>query len=190
MHYLERLSQYLLVLGIPGLFLISLLDSAAVPIVGGADAFIILLAWQRPVLFPVIALAAAVGSALGCLVLYRIGRAGGRLALSRIAPEKREWVKEKVESNAFWAVFLAVTVPPPFPTKPVILTAGVFRTPLTAFSIAVLTGRLVRFTAMAYLGARFGNQAAQVIKSHYLAVLLAVVAVALLILLIRRFRDR
>ena len=66
---MDGLRDTLLVLGLPGLFLIALLDSAGVPLPGGVDIILLLLAWQQPSLFLVIALTAAVGSTLGCLVL-------------------------------------------------------------------------------------------------------------------------
>ena len=187
MRFLERLSQSLMLLGIPGLFAIALLDSAAIPLVGGPDGFVILLAWQRPAQSLWIVLAASLGSMLGCLILYRIARAGGEKLLVRTAPDKQEWVKRQVEKNGFLAVFLGVIVPPPFPTKPIILAAGAFRTPLASFITAVGSGRLIRYSFMAYLGSRFGNQAAQVIRSHYPAVLLSLAGLALLIVLVRRF---
>jgi membrane protein YqaA with SNARE-associated domain len=185
--FLERLSQSLMLLGIPGLFATALLDSAAIPLVGGPDGIVIFLAWQRPAQSPWIVLAAALGSMLGCLILYRIARAGGEMVLSRTAPRKQEWVKRQVEKNGFLMVFLGVIVPPPFPTKPIILAAGAFRTPLASFTAAVGAGRLIRYSFMAYLGSWFGNRAAQVIRSHYLAVLLSLAGLALLIVLMRRF---
>lgn len=191
MQSLQRLTHYLLMLGIPGVFAVSLLDAAAIPMVGGPDALVILLAWQRPAQLPWIVLAAALGSTIGCAILYRIGRAGGDLALSRLAQRKQDWVKKQVENNAFLAVFLGVTVPPPFPTKPVILAAGLFRVPWVSFSAAVLIGRLLRYSVTAYLGFRFGDQAAQIIKSRYPTILLALAGLALLILLTcRLLRSR
>jgi len=188
--YLQRLSQNLLMLGIPGLCFIALLDSAAIPMAGGPDAFIILLAWQRPAQFLWIALAASLGSVIGCLILYRIALAGGTVVLASISPKKQEWVKNKIERNAFWAVLLAVIAPPPFPTKPIILAAGVFRVPLTSFTFAVLLGRLVRYTAFAYLAARLGDQTASVIRSHYPIILLALAVIACLVLLSRKLQSK
>jgi membrane protein YqaA with SNARE-associated domain len=189
-HYLQRLGHHLLVLGIPGLFLIALLDSAAIPMAGGPDAFIILLAWQRPAHFLWIAVTASFGSVIGCLILYRIALAGGTMVLTHISPERQEWVKQRIEGNAFWAVLLAVMAPPPFPTKPVILAAGVFRVPLTSFTFAVLLGRLVRYTAFAYLAARLGDQTASVIRSHYPIILLALAVIACLVLLSRKLQSK
>ena len=190
MKILERLGQYLLVLGVPGLFLIALLDSAAIPMVGGPDAVILLLSWRHPSQLPAIVLAAAIGSLLGCLILYRIGRTAGRLVLERFSKEKQTRVMRLIERNATWAVFLSVTMPPPFPTKPMILAAGVFRTPLTAFGGAVFAGRLIRFSLLAWLGARFGDQAAQMIKAHYFTIIVAVIGIALVVLLFRRLRRK
>jgi membrane protein YqaA with SNARE-associated domain len=185
--FLVRLKEYLLLFGIPGLFVISLLDSAAIPMVGGPDGVVILLSWQRPAQIPYFVLAAAAGSVIGCLILYRIGRAGGELAFARISPKKREAVRRYVEANGFLAVFLGVIAPPPFPTKPIILAAGIFRTPLISFLSAAVAGRVVRYAFMAYLGYRFGDQAAQVIRDHYPAILISMAGLAVLILIARRF---
>jgi membrane protein YqaA with SNARE-associated domain len=184
--FFQRLSQHLLVLGIPGLFFVALLDSAAIPMPGGPDAFVILLSWQRPAYFLWIALVAALGSFSGCLILYKIGHAGGALAMARISPRRQEWIKRKIEDNSFLAVFLAVLAPPPFPTKPVILAAGVLRIPVVSFMTAVLTGRLVRYVAVGYLAAHLGDQTARVIRSHYPAILLGLAGIALLFMLGRR----
>ncbi len=188
MHFLERLSQYLVLLGLPGLFLIALLDSAAVPMVGGPDAILILLSWRYPHRLAALVVAAAAGSTIGCLILYRIARMGGQLALAKLATAKRDRVMRLIERNSVWAVFGSVMMPPPFPTKPVILAAGAFGAPLFPFTVAVVAGRLVRYLVLAWLGARFGNQAAQVVRAHYPAILVALAGIALTTLLIRRLR--
>lgn len=186
-NYLERLSRYLLLLGIPGLFAVALLDSAAIPMVGGPDGIIILLAWRRPAQMLWIVLSAAAGSTAGCWILYRIARVGGEAALARTRQKTQSWVKRQVEKNGFLAVFLGVIAPPPFPTKPVILAAGIFRTPLVPFLTAVFFGRLLRYGVVAYLGSRFGDHAAQIIKGHFLEALLILAGFVLLLLLLRKF---
>jgi len=187
---LNCLKQYLLTLGIPGIFLIALLDSAAVPLVGGPDAVVLLLSWQKPVQLPLIVLAAVLGSTLGCLVLYRIGRAGGELALARFTPEKRIWVKEKIDRNALWAVITAVLAPPPFPTKLVILAAGAFNVSWGRLTVGVLAGRLVRYLVAGYLGARFGDQAAEILKEQYPTISLVLIVGVMLFILLRRVRRK
>jgi membrane protein YqaA with SNARE-associated domain len=187
---LERLNKYLLLWGIPGLLAIAFFDSAAVPMMGGPDLVVLLLAWQRPMQSLLIVLAAAIGSTLGCLVLYRVGRAGGELALSRFSPERRAWAKEKLDRNVFMAVAAGVAAPPPFPTKFVILAAGAFRVRQVSFANGVLVGRLVRYSVLAYLGARYGDQAANVFKGQSPYLWLALLAAVILIAAWRYFRPR
>jgi membrane protein YqaA with SNARE-associated domain len=187
---LKRLNSYLVIMGIPGLLVISFLDSAAIPIPGGPDAIILLLSWQRPVLTYLIVLAATVGSTLGCLVLYSIGQKGGEKALSRFNPERISWIERKMKKHAFWAIVASVLAPPPFPTKLVILAAGVLRTSRFSFTAGVFAGRLLRFSLVGYLAARFGDRAAQILKERYPAISLVLIACVLLIILIRNLRSR
>jgi membrane protein YqaA with SNARE-associated domain len=177
-------------MGIPGLFAISFLDSAAVPLAGGPDAVILLLAWRRPALTFFIALAATVGSTLGCLVLYGIGQKGGEKALARFNPEKAARIERKMQEHGIWAVIAAVLAPPPFPTKIVVLAAGVLQIGKGRFAAGVFAGRLVRYMLVAYLGAQFGDGAAQVLKDHYPAVSLFLIGGILLIVLIRSLKNR
>jgi len=186
---LKKLSEYLLLAGIPGLFAIAFLDSAAVPMAGGPDAVLLLLSWQRPALVPAIVAAAALGSTLGCLVLYAIGRKGGESVLARFGPERSAWVRRKMDEYGAGAVFVSVLAPPPFPTKPVILAAGVLQTPRVRFAIAVLAGRVLRYGIEGYLGARFGDQAAAVLRQNSPAAGLALAALVLAGLLVRHLRK-
>jgi membrane protein YqaA with SNARE-associated domain len=189
LRFLDRLSNYLVLMGIPGLLAIAFLDSAAVPMVGGPDAIVVLLAWQRPSLVWLIALAGALGSTLGCLVLYSIGRKGGERALSRFGPSKVEWVKRKMDEYGVWAVFASVLAPPPFPTKPVILAAGVLQTGKAGFTASVLVGRFARYFLAAYLGARFGERAAQVLKANYPLISIVLIALIFVVYIVRYLRN-
>lgn len=187
---LEAIKNYLLTLGIPGLFLISFLDSAGVPLPGGVDLVVMLLSWQRPALFFLVALAAAVGSTVGCFVLYRIARTGGDAMMSRFPADRQEWVKEKVRRNEALAVLVAMLGPPPFPTKLFILVAGVVRMDWRRFVVAVFFGRLIRFLGEAYLAVKLGDRAAETLKDHYPAIAGALLAGAVLYLLLRRLTSR
>jgi membrane protein YqaA with SNARE-associated domain len=184
-----RWGQQLAALGIPGLFAIALLDSAAIPIVGGAEALTMVLAWREPARLPWIVLAGALGSTIGAFVIYRVGRAGGDLALSRLAAGKRERLQRLVTRHAFWALMVGVLLPPPFPIKPLVLAAGVAGTRLAVFAASVFTGRLLRYSALGYLGFRFGDRAAQAVADYYPQMLLAVAVLVLLFLAARSIRS-
>lgn len=187
---LTRLNRYLIVMGIPGLLAISFLDSAAVPLAGGPDAVIMLLSWKDPRLAYLIGLVATVGSTLGCLVLYGIGRKGGEKALSRFSPERIARIEERMRRHSFWVICGSVVAPPPFPTKLVILAAGVLRTGRWRVSAAVFAGRLVRYTLLAYLAANFGDRAAELLKEQYPTVSMVLIACVLLVVVIRLLRNR
>ncbi len=177
-------------MGIPGLLAISFLDSAAVPLTGGPDAVVLLLAWRRPALTYLIVLAATAGSTLGCMVLYSFGQKGGEKALSRFSPERIERVERKMREYGVWAIIAAVLAPPPFPTKLVVLAAGVLHTGKARFASGVFFGRLARYAFLGYLGARFGDHAAQVMRDHYPEISLLLIGGILVVLLVRSFRGR
>jgi membrane protein YqaA with SNARE-associated domain len=188
--FLNRLNAYLLVMGIPGLLAISFLDSAAIPLAGGPDAVILLLSWRRPSLTYLIVLAATVGSTLGCMVLYGIGERGGEAALARFNPAKTAWARAKMSEHAMWAVIASVVAPPPFPTKLVIFSAGVLKTGRVQFAAGVFLGRLMRYSLLGYLAARFGDQAALILKARYPTIFLVLVSGIILIVLVRSLRRR
>jgi membrane protein YqaA with SNARE-associated domain len=187
---LEAIKTHLLALGIPGLLLISFLDSAGVPLPGGVDLVVMLLSWQRPALFLLVSLVAALGSTAGCFVLYRIARTGGDAMMSRFPAERQEWVKDKVRRNDTLAVLVSMLGPPPFPTKLFILVAGVVRMDWRRFLGAVFLGRLIRFLGEAYLAVKLGERAADTLKDHYPAIAGALFAAVILFLLLRKLTSR
>ncbi len=60
-----------------GVFLLGLLDSTGIPMVGGVDALIVLVAVMNPTQGYLAAGAAIAGSLIGSLVLFLIARKGG-----------------------------------------------------------------------------------------------------------------
>ena len=180
----------LLALGLPGLFLFALVDSAGLPLPGGVDIVLMLLAWQQPALFVVIAFVAAAGSTVGCLVLYRVGRTGGELALRRLDPEKRRWATKKVLENDTLAMMVAVLAPPPLPTKVFMLVAGAVGMPVPRFVAAVFTGRMIRFGGEAYLAVRLGDQALETLQQNYPLIGAALAGAVVVYLVVKWWRKR
>jgi membrane protein YqaA with SNARE-associated domain len=187
---MASLKEFLLALGIPGVILIAALDSAGIPMVGGPDAVVMLVSWQRPALTVFVALAAALGSTLGCYFLYTIGRKGGEVALRGFSEEKRERVKDRIRRNDWLAVFVAAIGPPPFPTKVFILAAGAVQMSWRKFILTVFLGRFLRYLGEGYVGARFGDQAAEVLKTHYPAIAVSLLVAAAIVLVVRHYMLR
>jgi membrane protein YqaA with SNARE-associated domain len=163
---LAKIAAYLGTLGAFGVFAVAVLDATFVPMPGGVDAVTLFLSHQTPSHWWLYAAAAAVGSTVGCVVLYRVSRRAGRRALARFSERKQKRVKELIERYDVLAVLVASLLPPPFPFKLFVVSAGVFRFPLVRFAAAILFGRALRFATEGYLAARYGDRAG-VLFAHY-----------------------
>ena len=139
--WLTRLSEYLITFGAFGLFAVALLDSTFVPLPSSCDALMLLLSAKYPNWMLLYAFMATAGSALGCLILYLISRRAGVRALNRFSETKQQRVKAWIERYDAFAVLAATLLPPPFPFKLFVITAGVFRFSLLRFMLAVKIGR-------------------------------------------------
>lgn len=185
---LKDVSDYLITFGPLGLFAVALLDSALVPLPGGADAVMIALTLKYPPGMPLYALAGTAGSVIGCVILYYISRGAGRRALKRFPESKQARVKELVDRYDVLSVLVASVLPPPFPFKLFVITAGVFRLSLLRFILAVTAGRAFRFFLEGFLAVRYGERAGELLKKHYPLVGLGLaVAIVAFFLLSRRF---
>ena len=164
---LARVSDYLIAFGPAGLFLVALLDSAFIPLPSSADALVILLTVAQPRWMVVYALTATAGSAIGCWILYLVSRRAGRRALGKFSASKQQRVKDWIERYDVLAVAVACLLPPPFPFKLFVVTAGVFRFGLTRFMVAIVAGRAFRFLLVGYFAYRFGMQAKALLAQYY-----------------------
>jgi membrane protein YqaA with SNARE-associated domain len=173
---LAKISTYLGTLGAFGVFAVGFLDATFVPMPGGVDAVTLFLSHQTPSHWAIYAAAATLGSVIGCIVLYYISRRAGRRALSRFSERKQTRVKDLIERYDVLSVLVASVLPPPFPFKLFVVTAGVFRFPLLRFALAIAAGRAFRFALEAYLAARYGDRAKELFAHYYPYVALALAA--------------
>ena len=164
---LARLSEFFITLGPFGLFAVALLDSSFVPLPSSADALMILLTTAHPRFMIVYALLATAGSTIGCVILYYISRRAGSRALKRFSPAKQKRVRELIDRYDVLSVLVAALLPPPFPFKLFVITAGVFSFSLVRFTIAIVCGRLFRFLLEGYLAIRYGARAKDVLAMYY-----------------------
>ena len=187
---LTSVKDFLVPFGAFGLFGIALLDSALIPLPGGPDAVMLLLSTQNPSRMPFYALGATAGSVAGCVILYYISRRAGRRALEKFPEKKRARVKEMVDRYDVLSVLVASVLPPPFPFKLFVITAGVFRLSLLRFTVAVAVGRAFRFLLEGFVAVYYGERAAKVIADNSVAVGLGVAALIVLIFVVRGLLGR
>jgi membrane protein YqaA with SNARE-associated domain len=187
---LQGLLEWLKAFGPLGLFGISLIDSAGIPLPGGPDFVMIWLSANTPALMPLYALAATGGSAIGCTLLYLVARRAGVAALKRVTPAKRDRIENLLGRYDLIAVMVPAVLPPPFPFKPFVLCAGVFRLKTWRFITAIFIGRAVRFLIEGWLAIEFGEDADRIIRRHGWKVVVAVALLAASAFALSFFRAR
>jgi membrane protein YqaA with SNARE-associated domain len=195
-HILARYTAFLWMilkpLGIWGIFVGALLDGAAIGmpvdlVVGGYVS-------ANHERWPVYILMAATGSALGSLVVYAIGYAGGEeLLRKRVSPERFDKLHHGFDDHPFWSLMFPAMLPPPTPFKAFVLAAGVAEMSIGHVVLAIFFGRLVRFAVLAVLVLYLGPEAVHVVRtsfSHHFHWVLLVAAVVVLAWLFLRKKRR
>lgn len=188
--FLGRVSEYLVTFGAFGLFAVALLDSTFVPLPSSADALMLLLSTTHPSWMLLYAFMATAGSALGCLILYLISRRAGARALNRFSERKQARVKYWIERYDAIAVLVATLLPPPFPFKLFVISAGVFRFSLMRFMLAIVAGRAFRFLLEGYFAVKYGVQAKEILAKYYPWIGLSLVAAIVLFVVLKRVLRR
>lgn len=182
-------------LGIWGIGVLAAIDAAALAI--PMDLIIAGYVWSDRRHFWVYAVLAALGSAIGALVPYYIGRAGGEwVLLNRVERSKYEQLQARFERHHWFAVMVPAAMPPPFPFKLFAFGAGVFDMRVLPYVAAVFVGRSLHYLILAVLVVRFGpqivNLAVHGFQRHAWAILLAaaILLVAFLAYIFHRRRRR
>ena len=188
--WLAQVKATLITYGAFGVFAIALLDASFLPLPGGPDAVVMTLSHLNHALMPLYVLAAALGSTLGCLFPYWIGRKTGEAALRKFSDERRARVARLIEQYGIWAMLVGALLPPPFPFKLFLLTAGVFRMQVGRFLLSLAAGRVIRFALEGWMAVRYGAQAAQLFKQHYPKIGLGIVALIVIVFLFNKFLSR
>lgn len=181
-------------LGFWGAGAIAMLDSSTIPV--PMDIIISTYVWTDRSHWFLYCLMAAIGSSIGGLLPFYLGRAGGELfLLKRIDRARYEQLRDRFERQEFLALFIPSMLPPPTPWKLFVFGAGVFEMRLRNFLGAVFLGRLVRFTAEGLLVLFYGPEIVTVVhelaKKHLSSMLIGIgIVLAILVLLAIRKNMR
>jgi membrane protein YqaA with SNARE-associated domain len=193
-HILSRYTAFLWALlkplGIWWVFAIAALDGAAfgLPVDVAVGGYVS----QNHARWLLYVLMASAGSALGSLVVYAIGYAGGEeLLRKRVSPARFEKLHAAFDEHPFWSLMFPAMLPPPTPFKIFALGAAVAEMSISHFLLAIFAGRMVRFTVLAILVVEFGPGVVHTLRiffSHHFHWILiaALVALAAWLLLRRR----
>ncbi len=184
-------------LGIWGVGGLALIDSALIPIPVSMDGVVIGYVATNHHRFVIYCLIAAAASAIGSLVPFFIGRAGGELfLLKRINRERYERMRDRFENQEFLAMMIPAMCPPPFPLKLFEFAAGVFEMKPVAFVLAIFCGKMVQFIIASVLYIFFGPalfHSGRRFFHEHIAIAIGLISAALFLIafyMIRKVFDR
>jgi membrane protein YqaA with SNARE-associated domain len=173
------LLPFLAKFGFWGMGALALLDSSTLPV--PMDAFLAFSVWNDKPRFWLYCLLAAIGSAIGGLLPYGLGRAGGELFLLKHVNRQRfDRMRTRFERQEFLAMMIPSMLPPPTPWKAFVFAAGVFEMRNVPFMLAVFCGRMVRWLLLSMLVLKLGPGAVDVVAHHSMPVVAVVGALAVL----------
>jgi membrane protein YqaA with SNARE-associated domain len=184
-------------LGIWGLGGLALIDSALVPLPMSMDGVVIGYVANDHRKFLLYCLMAAGASAIGSLVPYYVGRAGGELfLLKRINRARYERMRDRFENQEFLAIMIPAMMPPPMPIKLFEFGAGVFEMKPALFATAIFTGKIIQFLVCAlvtiFYGPAIAHTARLALHQHRDTVLgiAAAIGMGFTIYVLRKMFDR
>jgi membrane protein YqaA with SNARE-associated domain len=166
---LHKISAVLLAtlkpLGIWGLGGLAFIDSAMFPLPTSMDGAVIGYVVEDHRKFLLYCLMAAFASAVGSLVPYYVGRAGGELfLLKRMNRERYEKMRDRFERQEFMAIMVPAMMPPPMPIKLFEFAAGVFEMKPLPFVTAIFCGKFIQFLACALITVFYGPEIAHTFR--------------------------
>jgi len=156
--FLQNLAQTLVTFGPLGIFLLTLIDSSGVPLPGVADALLVGLSAKNPARAPLFAALAIIGSVIGTMILFSVARKGGEAFLDRHTSQGRgarfrTWYLR----YGLVTVFVPAVSVVPLPMKVPVFCAGALGVRPLTLACVVFAARLVRYSALAWLGAELGE---------------------------------
>lgn len=148
------------------MFLVAVADSSFVSLPEVSDLLIVTGAAKEPGIAWEFVLATALGSVVGCLLLYEVGRRGGeKLAIRFVSRQKLLKAESLLAKYGAFAIAIPALSPPPMPFKGFVLAAGIFAMPRASFAATVFFARGLRYVVWALLGAHYGEEAIGWVKN-------------------------
>ena len=153
-------------LGAPGLFLAALLDSSFVSLPEVVDILLIWMTTQHKSRMVLYAASATIGSVVGCLMLYAVGRKGDQFIQRRFSPARVERALGAFRRFGLMAVLIPSLLPPPMPFKIFVLLAGAADISTGRFAMAIGIGRGIRYFGEGLLAVWYGDAALKFLEDN------------------------
>lgn len=150
-----------------GLFTVAFFDSSLLSLPEVNDILLVYFGARFPENAYYYALMMVLGSASGGSLLYALARWKGYSFLEKKFPRGRiRSVFSLVSRFGVLAVIVPAVLPPPFPFKIFVLSAGVLGLRHARFLGAILIGRSFRYFGEAWLAIRYGEHALGFLQTH------------------------
>lgn len=167
----------------PTMILIAALDSSLLSLPEVNDYLVVARCYAHPRAVFFFPMFAAIGSVLGCLLLYAILSRGGRAVLHRkFRVDHIQRVERWYARYGILALAVPALMPPPMPFKIFVATAGALQFPRRKFLLTILVARSLRYYAEGTLAVFYGERVLRFSKDNGLLII-SVVAFILLIAL-------
>jgi membrane protein YqaA with SNARE-associated domain len=158
---------FALILGAPGLFLISFLDSSFLSLPEVTDVLLVWMVIQHPSRLLLYAAMATAGSVAGCFAIYYLARRGGEAFVrKRFGERSVSHSLALFQRYGVWAIIVPAMLPPPAPFKIFVLLAGVAGMSSARFTTAVAVGRGARYFGEGLLALWYGEAAIRFLNEN------------------------
>jgi len=167
----------------PAMILIGALDSSLLSLPEVNDYLVVVRCYTHPRAVFFFPMFAAIGSVLGCLLLYTILSRGGRAVLHRkFRVEHVQRVERWYARYGILALAIPALLPPPMPFKIFVASAGALQFPRRKFLLTILLARSLRYYAEGTLAVFFGERVLRFSKDYGLLMISAVAGMLLVAL--------
>jgi membrane protein YqaA with SNARE-associated domain len=164
----------------PAMILIGALDSSLLSLPEVNDYLVVARCYTHPRTVFFFPMFAAIGSVLGCLLLYTILQRGGLALLHRrFKLERVQRVERAYARFGVLALAVPALLPPPLPFKIFVATAGALQFPRRRFLLTILIARSIRYYTEGILAVFYGERVLRFMKDNGLLILSVVAGVCL-----------
>lgn len=165
----------------PAMILIGALDSSLLSLPEINDYLVVARCYTHPKTALFFPLFPAIGSVLGCLLLYTIFKRGGLAVLHRrFRADRVQKVEQAYARFGVLALAIPALLPPPLPFKIFVATAGALQFPRRRFLLTILVARSVRYYTEGVLAVYYGERVLRFLKDNGLLIVSIVAAMVVL----------
>lgn len=135
----------------------------------------------------------AIGSVIGCLILYRIAQRGEQFITKRFHPKHLDRVKKIYRRWGIFALAIPALLPPPMPFKIFVVAAGALNYPAARFATVIMIARTVRYYFWGWVAFFFRDEVLRILgwlESHLIEILGVIIALFILSFIGRRIFTR